>query len=103
MSLDTLSIARELREADLAPEHAEAIASAIGRAVNEGAATKADIEKLIVRFDSNEAKTASQLDALEQRLVAKLEGMRSSLLVWLVGTTMAAAGLLITIGKVFFQ
>ena len=47
MAVDTLSLARELRAASVAPEQAEAIAAAIGRAVLEGAATKADLTSAV--------------------------------------------------------
>ena len=114
MSLDTLSIARELRAADLAPSQAEAIASAIGRAVSEGAASKSDIElliakidgldaKLTARIDGVEGKLSAQTDAAEQRLTAKIEGMRSSLLIWLIGVVIAVTGLLIAIDKAWLR
>ena len=114
MSLDTLRIARELRDADLAPAQAEAIATAIGNAVSDGAASKADIEvliakieaietKLVSRFDSLEQRIGSEIGAQEQRLIAKLETMRSSILVWLIGIVIASAGLLLTIGRIYFS
>ena len=43
------------------------------------------------------------LDALEQRLVAKMETMRSSMLIWLIGIVVASSGLLMTIGRVYFR
>jgi hypothetical protein len=47
MTVDTLSLARDLRAASVAPEQAEAIASAIGRAVQETAVTKSDLNAAI--------------------------------------------------------
>ncbi len=41
--VDTLTIARELRAADLPAPQAEAIAAAIARSITESAATKADV------------------------------------------------------------
>ena len=91
MSVDTLTLARELREATLPPEHAEAIAAAIGKSISDGAATKADIELVLAK-----------MDGLEQRLTVKIETMRSTLLIWLIGVVIAASGLFITIGKIVF-
>ena len=103
MSLDTLSIARELRAADVAPAQAEAIASAIGKAVSEGTASKTDVELLVSKVDGNQAVLVAQNEAMEQRLTAKIEGMRSSILIWLIGVILALAGLGMVIGKAVFQ
>ena len=120
MSLDTLRIARELRDAEVAPAQAEAIAAAIGNAVNDGSATKGDIEALLAKLDMIEGRIGSRIEsldarfqsletivtasteALEHRLLAKIEAMRSSILVWLIGIVIAAAGLLVTIGRAYF-
>ena len=114
MSVDTLTLARELRDATLPPEHAEAIAAAIGKSISDGSATKADIElmlarldnfenKVMAQFESLDAKHALQGDALESRLTAKIEAVRSSVLVWLVGVVIAAGSLFITISKLFYS
>lgn len=42
MTVDTLPLAKELRAAELSSTQAEAIVAAIGRAVLEGVATKAE-------------------------------------------------------------
>jgi uncharacterized protein YlxW (UPF0749 family) len=105
MSLDTIAIARELRAASVAPEQAEAIASAIGRAVAEGSATKADlsasqsglradigqldakidalrastkadIAQLDSKIDALRASTKADLAQLETRLDARIDGLR---------------------------
>ena len=51
MSVDTLSLARELRAAHFEGEQAEAIAAAIGRSVTETTATKADLAQLGAELD----------------------------------------------------
>jgi hypothetical protein len=81
MSVDTLSLARELRAADLAGPQAEAIAAAIGRAVTETAATKADLENL------------------GHQLSAKIEALRSSMLLWFIGTQVAVGALIVALVK----
>ncbi len=103
MSLDTLSIARELREANVAPAQAEAIASAIGKAVGEGAASKADIETIVAKLNALDLKISLQNETLEQKLTAKMEAIRSSLLIWLIGVLIAGTGLLLTVGKAFLS
>ena len=99
MSLDTLSIARELRDADVAPAQAEAIAAAIGKSVGDEATLKADISTILVKIDGLKSDITLQNEALEQRLTVKIETMRSSLLVWLIGVIVAGLGLLLTVGK----
>lgn len=92
MSLDTLSLARELRAADLAPMQAEASASAIGRAVVETAATKADL--LQVRTELK-----GEIDELRAELKGEIrataEALKASLLTWFVGTQFALGAVLI--------
>lgn len=118
MNIDTLSIARELRAAALPPEQAEAIATAIGRAVAESSATKGDLdvvkaelkaemtslkgdlrldlELLSSRFDGMQKLMSAQNEATEERLGKQIEGLKSSVLIWLVGVVLASAGLVIT-------
>ena len=81
MSVDTLSLARDLRAAELAAPQAEAIAAAIGRAVTDSAASKADLE------------------SLEHRLTPKLESFRSSMLLWFIGTQVAVGALIVALVK----
>ncbi|PAX08796.1 hypothetical protein [Sphingomonas lenta] len=92
MHIDTLSIARDLRAAELSPEHAEAIAAAIGRSVNEGAASKADLESLRTSIDV-------KLDAVKHELRSDLEKLRSQLTLSLVGSQVAIAGIVLAILK----
>ena len=81
MTVDTPSIARELRAADIDGSQAEAIAAAIGRAVFETSATKAD------------------LAAFRSELKADLEGFRSSMLLWFIGTQVAVGALIVALVK----
>lgn len=88
MNIDTLSIARDPRAAELPALQAEAIAAAIGRATTEGVATKGDLEPL-------SRTTRADLDAVEARLTAKIESARANTLIWLVGTIATAVGILL--------
>lgn len=88
MTVDTLSLARDLRAADFAPPQAEAVAFAIGRAVSEGAATKADLNSL-------RAELKGDLSVLRSELKADIAELRSSLLTWFIGSQIALAALLV--------
>lgn len=88
MNVDTLAIARDLRATELPAAQAEAIAAAIGRSVNDGVATKPDIEIIV-----------QKIDALDARLTAKIENARSSLLIWLMGIIVASVGVVIAVLK----
>lgn len=124
MHIDTLSIARDLKAADLPPAQAEAIATAIGQALREGVATKGDVEALKGDFDSlaqqisgldrrldgvreqgrNDLKAAvetlrAEMKALEQTLRAEIERSRNQILVWIIGAQVALSGLTIALVK----
>ena len=58
MTVDTLSLAKELREAELSTTQAEAIAAAIGRAVLQGTATKADVQ--VLRSDLEQVRSETR-------------------------------------------
>ena len=81
MTVDTLSLAKELRAAELSSTQAEAIAAAIGRSVTEGAASKAD------------------LDQAKLELRADIERLRSTLMTWFIGTTFTIAAIIIAVVK----
>ena len=81
MMVDTLTIARELKAAELPAGQAEAIAAAIGRSVTETAATKADLE------------------LVKHELKADIEKVRNQVLIWVVSTQIAVAGLSLAIIK----
>lgn len=71
MSVDTLSIARDLRAAELPPAQAEAIAAAIGHSIGETAATRADLREVKLEIE------------------AKIEALQTKLIMWFVGTQLA--------------
>jgi ribosomal protein S13 len=80
MSVDTLSIARELRATKMPSDQAEAIASAIGRSSVENlaqAATKADIAQL----------------------ETKIEAVQLKLIMWFVSTQIAVGALMTALIK----
>ncbi len=74
MAIDTLSISRDLKAAEVPAVQAEAIAAAIGRSAGdsmENAATKSDLAQV------------------ESRLEAKIEALQSNLIMWIVSTQIA--------------
>ena len=110
MNIDTLSIARDLRAAELPPEQAEAIAAAIGRAVSESSATKADVQLATAATDAKIDQVRGSLDAkIEQvrgsldakieQVRTEMEKLRSSLLTSLIGTQIAIASVIIAVIK----
>jgi outer membrane murein-binding lipoprotein Lpp len=121
MGIDTLSIAKDLRAVALPQDQAEAIAAAIGRAMAEGAATRADLDHLGTRLDARIDQLESRVDArfdemdarvdarfsqaasdlrlVEERMTARLEAAKNQLLTWLVGAIFTATGVLIAVLK----
>ena len=99
MSVDTLTLARELRAADFANGQAEAIAAAIGRAVNETSATRADVVQLGTELRGEIAKQGGDLRTEIAKLDTKIESVRSSLLFWFIGTQLAIGGLVVALVK----
>jgi hypothetical protein len=88
MSVDTLSIARELKASKLPAAQAEAIASAIGYTVHENVATKSDLRELAT-------STKSDLRELESRIEGKLESLKSTMMLWFIGTNLTLAAIII--------
>ncbi|WP_425230517.1 hypothetical protein [Sphingomonas sp.] len=86
MHVDTLAIARDLKETKLPPLQAEAIPAAIGRSVTEGTATKADVRVL-----------EEQMTAMEARIGGKLESAKNQLFIWLDGVIFASVGVVVAV------
>jgi hypothetical protein len=95
VTVDTLSLARELRAADLAQPQAEAIAAAIGRAVTETAATRADLAQLRSEMAAMHAELKGGIDALRAETKTNMAEMKASILTWFVGTQIALGAILI--------
>ena len=101
MNIDTLSIARDLRAADLPSGQAEAIAAAIGRAVVESSATKADlalavagVEAKIEQVRAEVGQVRKEVTSVEHKLEAKIESAQTKLIMWFVGTQLAFVALI---------
>ncbi|MHB8140955.1 MAG: hypothetical protein ACYDHD_06840 [Vulcanimicrobiaceae bacterium] len=85
--IDTLALAQKLRQAEGAPE---AIAEAIGHAVNEHAVTKNDLLLLEHQVDT-------KITSLEERLDAKLSRALYSQSAFLTGVIAVATAFLAVI------
>jgi hypothetical protein len=81
MSVDTLSIARELKATKMPAAQAEAIAAAIGYSLHENVATKSDLRELELRFDS--------------KIDAKIENLKSTMMLWFIGTNLTMAAIIL--------
>ena len=94
MNIDTLSIARDLRATELPREQAEAIAAAVGRAVVESTATKADLDMVRVglkadleqvragleaKIDQGRSGSKAETEQVRSSLDARIEQVRGSL------------------------
>ena len=110
MTVDTLSLARDLRAAELPQQQAEAIALAISHALDNSATTKTDltqsesrIEGAIRQFRTEfhaeieklRAELHAEIGKLRCEINGKIDQQTAKLLFWFIGTNAALAGLLI--------
>lgn len=79
--LDTLTLARELKDAGIAPEQADAITHVVQQATEHGdPATRADL-------DTHRAEVRADLAALEARLIK-----------WMIGIALTATSIVVAAG-----
>ncbi len=80
MAIDTLKVAKRLREAGFTEPQAEAVTVAVQEAT-EGAdlATKADLAELRAELRAEIAGVHSELRQVELRLEAKIEGIKADI------------------------
>ena len=82
--LDTLTLARELKDAGIASEHADAITHIVQQATEQAdPATRADL-------DTHRAEVRADLAALEARLIK-----------WMIGIALTATGIVVAAGTAF--
>jgi hypothetical protein len=95
VNIDTLSIARELRAADLPDGQADAIAAAIGKVIGEGTATKSDLELTKQELRSAIALVRQDLELLRQEVDAKLERLKNEMIRWFIASQITMAAVII--------
>ncbi|MHB8228144.1 MAG: hypothetical protein ACYDFS_05360 [Vulcanimicrobiaceae bacterium] len=88
--IDTLALARKLREAGDSQQHAESVAEAIGEAINERAVTKNDLLLVEQRLDA-------KITGVETRLEATIAKSTLTLFVGLTSVIAIATALLAAI------
>lgn len=97
MTIDTLSIAKDLKAAELPAEQAEAIAAAIGRSISEGSATKADVQLVKQELQGELVLVRAELKTGVEQLRTEIERMRNQVMVGVFGIIAALAGIIIEI------
>jgi DNA-binding transcriptional MerR regulator len=80
MAIDTLKVARRLREAGFDEAQADAVIAAVQEGA-EGAefATKADLALLAAELRAEIAAVRSEMREMEQRLIARIESVRGEI------------------------
>ena len=82
--LDTLTLARELKDAGIEPRQAEAITHVVQQATEQAdPATRADL-------NTHRAEVRADLTALEARLIK-----------WMIGIALTATGIVVAAGTAF--
>ena len=82
--LDTLTLARELKDAGIAPEQADAITHVVQQATEQAdPATRADL-------NTYRAEVRADIAALEARLIK-----------WMIGIALTATGIVVAAGTAF--
>lgn len=112
--VDTITIARALRAADMPPAQAEAVALAIARSVAETAASKTDLDLLETRLIAQNAATRADLKSeiaevradlkseiaeLRTEVRQGLSDLKSGLLTWMIVMIVALGGFLVAVLK----
>ena len=83
-TLDTLTLARELKDAGIEPKQADAITHVVQQATERAdPATRADL-------DTHRAEVRADLAALEARLIK-----------WMIGIALTATGIVVAAGTAF--
>ena len=77
--IDTLALAKRLRQAGDTPEHAEALAEALAVGLNDHVATKSDISALSAKIDAVARTLDAKIDTVASTLNAKIDTVASTL------------------------
>jgi hypothetical protein len=112
--LDTLSLARELKDAGIEPNQADAITHVVQQAAEHGdpatrtdldahgAAVRADFDthRTAVRGDLDAHRTAvrGDLDTLRAEVRADITALEARLIKWMIGVALTATGIVVATG-----
>lgn len=93
--LDTLAIARELKDAGVEPKQADAITRVFRQAAEHGdPATRADLE-------AHRAEVRSEFEAHRAEVRADLAAIEVRLIKWMIGIALTATGIIVAAGTAF--
>ena len=93
--LDTLSLARELKDAGIEPKQADAITHVVHQAAEHGdPATRADL-------DTHRASTRADLDTHRAEVRADIAALEARLIKWMIGIALTATGIVTAAGTAF--
>lgn len=101
--LDTLSLARELKDAGIESKQADAITHVVQQAAEHGdPATRADLEAhgaaVRANFDAHRAGVRSDVDAIRAEVRANLAALEARLIKWMIGVALTATGIIVAAG-----
>ena len=104
--LDTLSLARELKDAGIAPEQADAITHVVQQATEQAdPATRADLNthRAEVRADLNtyRAEVRADLNTYRAEVRADIAALEARLIKWMIGSALTATGIVVAAGTAF--
>lgn len=104
--LDTLAIARELKDAGVEPKQADAITRVFRQAAEHGdPATRADLEahraEVRSEFKTHRAEVRSEFDAHRAEVRADLAAIEVRLIKWMIGIALTATGIIVAAGAAF--
>ena len=90
--LDTLPLARELKDAGIEPDQADAITHVVQQAAEHGdPATRTDLDTL-------RAEVRADFDTLRAEVRADLAALEARLIKWMIGVALTATGIAVAAG-----
>ena len=93
--LDTLTLARELKDAGIAPEQADAITHVVQQATEHGdPATRADL-------NTHRAEVRADLNTYRAEVRADIAALEARLIKWMIGIALTATGIVVAAGTAF--
>ena len=115
--LDTLTLARELKDAGVEPRQADAITHVVQQAVEQAdPATREDLNahrgearadlnthraEVRADLDTHRADVRASLDTLRADVRADIAALESRLIKWMIGIALTATGIIVAAGAAF--
>ena len=104
--LDTLTLARELKDAGVEPRQADAITHVVRQAVEHSdPATRADLDtrraEVRADFDTHRTEVRADLDTHRAEVRADIAALEARLIRWMIGIALTATGIVVAAGTAF--